>query len=58
MTVIVFLIDTSASMMQKSYLGTTYLDFARLTVEQFLKVNLFKNLGFGKVSDFFLAQTT
>ncbi|KAL3108672.1 hypothetical protein niasHT_019193 [Heterodera trifolii] len=37
MTVIVFLIDTSASMMQKQYLGTTLLDFARLTVEQFLK---------------------
>uniref|UniRef100_A0A183BSP9 VWFA domain-containing protein n=1 Tax=Globodera pallida TaxID=36090 RepID=A0A183BSP9_GLOPA len=37
MTVIIFLIDTSASMMQKSYLGTTLLDFARLTVEQFLK---------------------
>uniref|UniRef100_A0A915E474 VWFA domain-containing protein n=1 Tax=Ditylenchus dipsaci TaxID=166011 RepID=A0A915E474_9BILA len=37
MTIIVFLVDTSPSMMQKSYLGTSYLDYARQTVEQFLK---------------------
>ena len=38
MTIVVFLIDTSASMLQRTYLGTTYLDYARLAVEQFIKV--------------------
>jgi len=38
MTIIIFLVDTSASMLQRTYLGTTYLDYARLAIEQFLKV--------------------
>lgn len=38
MPVILFLIDTSASMSQRSYLGTTYLDLAKGAVEIFLKV--------------------
>uniref|UniRef100_A0AAY4BA07 VWFA domain-containing protein n=1 Tax=Denticeps clupeoides TaxID=299321 RepID=A0AAY4BA07_9TELE len=38
MPVIVFLIDTSASMNQRSYLGTTYLDVAKGAVETFLKL--------------------
>nr|CAD2146044.1 unnamed protein product [Meloidogyne enterolobii] len=37
MTIIIFLVDTSASMLQRTYLGTTYLDYARLAIEQFLK---------------------
>lgn len=39
MPVIVFLIDTSASMNQRTRLGTTYLDIAKGAVETFLKVN-------------------
>ncbi|XP_062862367.1 integrator complex subunit 6 [Trichomycterus rosablanca] len=38
MPVILFLIDTSASMNQRSYLGTTYLDLAKGAVEIFLKL--------------------
>lgn len=38
MPVILFLIDTSASMNQRSHLGTTYLDIAKGAVETFLKV--------------------
>lgn len=38
MTIIVFLVDTSASMAMKTYMGTTVLDFARKTIEEFLKV--------------------
>jgi len=38
MTIVAFLVDTSPSMAQVSYLGTSYLDFARQVVEQFLKV--------------------
>ncbi|XP_066542774.1 integrator complex subunit 6 isoform X1 [Hoplias malabaricus] len=38
MPVILFLIDTSASMNQRSYLGTTYLDIAKGAVETFLKL--------------------
>uniref|UniRef100_A0A914EIM0 VWFA domain-containing protein n=1 Tax=Acrobeloides nanus TaxID=290746 RepID=A0A914EIM0_9BILA len=37
MTIIVFLVDTSASMAMKTYMGTTVLDFARKTIEEFLK---------------------
>ncbi|VDN58662.1 unnamed protein product [Dracunculus medinensis] len=37
MTIILFLIDSSASMAQKTYLGTTMLDIARSIVELFLK---------------------
>lgn len=39
MTIVVFLVDTSASMAQKCYLGTSLLDFAKAAVETFLKVN-------------------
>lgn len=39
MTIVLFLVDTSASMAQKSYLGTSLLDFAKAAVETFLKVN-------------------
>jgi len=48
MTIIIFLVDTSASMLQRTYLGTTYLDYARLAIEQFLKVliRIEKILGF------------
>ncbi|KAF4086653.1 hypothetical protein AMELA_G00086370 [Ameiurus melas] len=38
MPVILFLIDTSASMNQRSRLGTTYLDIAKGAVETFLKL--------------------
>lgn len=41
MTIILFLIDSSASMAQKTYLGTTMLDIARSIVELFLKVGFF-----------------
>lgn len=35
---LVFLVDTSASMNQKTCLGTSYLDVAKGAVETFLKV--------------------
>ena len=38
MTIIVFLIDSSASMYQRTYLGLTLLDVAKEAVETFLKV--------------------
>ncbi|KAI5107416.1 integrator complex subunit 6 [Silurus meridionalis] len=38
MPVILFLIDTSASMNQRTHLGTTYLDIAKGAVETFLKL--------------------
>ena len=38
MTIIVFLVDTSASMNQRTYLGTTLLDVAKGAVETFMKV--------------------
>ncbi|CAH1782053.1 unnamed protein product [Owenia fusiformis] len=37
MTVIVFLVDTSASMNQRTYLGTSLLDVAKSAVETFMK---------------------
>lgn len=40
-----FLVDTSASMAQKCYLGTSLLDFAKAAVETFLKVNRCRRLG-------------
>ena len=40
MTIIVFLVDTSASMNQRTYMGTTILDTAKAAVETFMKVNL------------------
>jgi len=39
MTIIVFLVDTSASMNQRAYTGTTILDTAKGAVETFMKVN-------------------
>ncbi|XP_055500080.1 integrator complex subunit 6 isoform X1 [Leucoraja erinacea] len=38
MPVLLFLIDTSASMSQRTYLGTTYLDIAKGAVELFMKM--------------------
>lgn len=38
MPVLLFLIDTSASMNQRSHLGTSYLDIAKGAVETFLKL--------------------
>ena len=39
MTIIVFLVDTSASMNQRTYLGTNLLDISKGAVENFMKVN-------------------
>lgn len=38
MGIILFLVDTSASMNQKTYLGASYLDVAKVAIETFLKV--------------------
>lgn len=38
MPILLFLIDTSASMNQRTHLGTTYLDIAKGAVETFMKV--------------------
>lgn len=38
MGIILFLVDTSASMNQKTYLGTSYLDVAKVAIETFMKV--------------------
>ena len=38
MTIILFLVDTSASMNQRTYLGTTLIDVAKGAVESFMKV--------------------
>ncbi|XP_014670851.1 PREDICTED: integrator complex subunit 6-B-like [Priapulus caudatus] len=38
MTIILFLVDTSASMNQRTYLGTTLLDVAKGAVETFMRV--------------------
>lgn len=38
MPILLFLIDTSASMNQRTYLGTTFLDIAKGAVEIFMKV--------------------
>lgn len=40
MPVLVFLLDTSASMNQRTYLGTSALDLAKGAVETFLKVRV------------------
>ena len=40
MTIIVFLVDTSASMNQRTYLGMSLMDVAKGAVDTFLKVNL------------------
>lgn len=39
MTIILFLVDTSASMNQRTYLGTSMIDIAKSSVENFMKVN-------------------
>ncbi|CAM9171561.1 unnamed protein product [Bubo scandiacus] len=38
MPILLFLIDTSASMNQRTHLGTTYLDIAKGAVETFMKL--------------------
>ncbi|XP_038658517.1 integrator complex subunit 6 isoform X2 [Scyliorhinus canicula] len=38
MPILLFLIDTSASMSQRTHLGTTYLDIAKGAVETFMKL--------------------
>ncbi|KAG8585117.1 hypothetical protein GDO81_004897 [Engystomops pustulosus] len=38
MPILLFLLDTSASMNQRTYLGTTYLDIAKGAVETFMKL--------------------
>lgn len=38
MTIILFLVDTSASMNQRTYLGTSLIDIAKASVETFMKV--------------------
>lgn len=38
MTIILFLVDTSASMNQRTYLGTTLIDVAKAAVETFMKI--------------------
>ena len=40
MGILLFLIDTSASMAQKTYLGTSFLDVAKAAVETFMKVGM------------------
>lgn len=49
MPILLFLLDTSASMNQRTYLGTTYLDVAKGAVEVFMKVkNYFTPTFFSK----------
>lgn len=50
MTIILFLVDTSASMNQRTFLGTTLLDVTKNSIETFQKVN--KNLSFFTEIDF------
>ena len=38
MGIILFLVDTSASMNQRTYLGTSYLDVAKVAIDTFMKV--------------------
>lgn len=38
MTIIIFLVDTSGSMNQRTYLGNTILDVAKSSIENFMKV--------------------
>ena len=38
MTIILFLVDTSASMNQRTYMGTSLIDIAKASVEDFMKV--------------------
>lgn len=46
MTIILFLVDTSASMNQRTYLGTTLIDVAKAAVETFMKVTDVENVIF------------
>ena len=45
MTIIIFLVDTSASMNQRTYLGTSLLDVAKGAVETFMKVRIDRKCG-------------
>lgn len=38
MTIILFLVDTSASMIQRTYLGTSLIDISKASVESFMKI--------------------
>ena len=38
MGIILFLVDTSASMNQRTFLGTSYLDVAKAAIDTFMKV--------------------
>jgi len=38
MGIILFLVDTSASMNQRTFLGTSYLDVAKGAIDTFMKV--------------------
>ena len=40
MAIILFLMDTSGSMNQRTCLGPTYLDYGKIAIENFLKVSL------------------
>uniref|UniRef100_A0A8C9F9G3 VWFA domain-containing protein n=1 Tax=Pavo cristatus TaxID=9049 RepID=A0A8C9F9G3_PAVCR len=52
MPILLFLIDTSASMNQRTHLGTTYLDIAKGAVETFMKVPALPALCRGTFSRF------
>ncbi|XP_063719725.1 integrator complex subunit 6-A-like [Symsagittifera roscoffensis] len=52
---ILFLIDTSGSMNQRTYYGTTFLDIAKVAIENFLKIRQKCN---GITSDRFMLLTT
>ena len=41
MGIILFLVDTSASMNQRTYLGTSYLDVAKGAIDTFMKVRTY-----------------
>jgi len=46
---LVFVVDTSASMNQRTSLGTTILDVAKNAVETFIKVKENRFCGFGHI---------
>jgi Mg-chelatase subunit ChlD len=45
MTIILFLVDTSSSMNQRTYLGTSLIDIAKASVETFMKVTGVSKIG-------------
>ena len=45
MGIIMFLVDTSASMNQRTYLGTSYLDVAKGAIDTFMKVRTYAGRG-------------